>query len=47
MGDERLTALALMQCHRERALLLDRDVIVTKFALRHNTRMTLVNVFKE
>ena len=45
MFEERLTTLALVQCHRKRALRLDEDCSVLKLEI--HAKMTLINVFSE
>ena len=43
MGEERLSALALTQCHRERVHQLDHNMLVDKSALKYARRMALMN----
>ena len=47
MGEDRLTGLALMQCHRQRVLLLDKFLLVKNSALRNPRRMVFTNSFEE
>ena len=47
MGLLQLLDFNIMQCHREKILLLDKDALVDKFAIRNTRRMALENVFKD
>jgi len=47
MSEERLTALALMQCYPEKTPCPDIDLLVDKFTLRNPCKMALISVLSE